>query len=119
MDRRSFIGGILGAVSSTALVVRASAQDIALFGRKVDEPVGLVNPDQTSNETLWGHDPYLYDRKGNAVAIVQSITVSHENLDTTLFGDSSKFNLPGLSRSELVATLIDPEEWGRHIRIGR
>lgn len=119
MFRRSFLKGVIGGVTSAGLVVAATPREIEAFASAVgDGPVVLdagrplgISAIASAQEAISGVHvgQALYNERGDLVACVTKlVTRRDQSFDVTLFDNTSKTYVPGLSR-----LVIEAEPVGR------
>lgn len=95
MERRGFLKGLFGGITSAGLIVTATPAEIEAFAQplKKDEPidlrrqapVGVVSPGET-----------LYNALGEQVAVITGIDISTPHVDITSYlGDQREFFIAG------------------------
>lgn len=87
------------------LVVQASQEDIAKFG-KTQRPIVLNDAPNDIAAFDFNHDQYLYNKFGQRVAVVTSVDVSVQPLDVTSHGDMASRFLKGPMRASIRAEAL-------------
>lgn len=112
MERRGFLKGLFGGITSAGVLIAASPAEIEAFASPLvkDAPVILDVPPKVMVEP----GEHLYNAKGELVAIVTQITSKMEPEDVTLAGDSQRVYQPGRTLFELQAVCVGIIHWDGH-----
>ena len=104
MERRNFLKGIIGGTAAAGgLIITASPADLEAFAAPIGLPVALA---PTPSEPLFNmfHGDFLYDRRGNPIAVVTEVRISHPYVDASTFeSPGSKLYVTGFTEVEIRA----------------
>lgn len=108
MDRRGFLKGTFGGVTSAGILIAAGDTDLDAFAKesKVGEVMGVAPLPIDIEQMAIGR--LLYDNKGNIVAVVQQINHYLSAHDASGWGDSASTYMRGLSNVRIIATAYGP-----------
>lgn len=101
MERRGFLKGVFGGITSAGIIIAGQPRALELFAAPLvkDEPLIVESPPLVSH----GIGEYLYNEHGERVAVVTHINVHHGLQPSSLWDDTYESVVQGLSRFELQA----------------
>jgi hypothetical protein len=107
MNRRGFLSGVFGGITSAGLILRASPSEIEAFASPLvpDQPLMMNIPSLTAV----GQE--LYNKHGDLVAYVSHIEVLRPNLEVTMAGDSHRKYMPSVASVHIQAVGVGPLTW--------
>jgi hypothetical protein len=109
MERRGFLKGLFGGVTSAGLIIAAKPADIAAFTAPLatKEPLIIDSP---AIDPAIGAGEHLYNSRGECVGIVTEVSIERENPMNSLFGQSGF--VPGLPSFKIRAEGIGTVQRG-------
>jgi hypothetical protein len=112
MERRGFLKGLFGGVTSAGLIVTATPQEIEAFASPLKKHAPLVL-DQPS-VSVTGSGEHIYNSRGEVVGIITEVTVMRNHLEVTSDRDTNEWIYPTLLRFDIKARGIGRVELGQH-----
>jgi hypothetical protein len=101
MNRRHFLAGVIGGPIAGGLLLRTAPEASAVL--IPDTPVIVTPPSRVTGTLAPDLDPYLYNRHGEPIALIESFTMSAESIDMTAYGDAFRHFAPGIQRVDIRA----------------
>jgi len=106
MDRRVFLSGVFGGITSAGLILAAKPEEIAAFTSPFvrDQPLVVNRPSGAAAQV--GQE--LYNKDGQIVALVQRIEWEYEPVEASMWGGSHKVFVQGMPRVHIQAIGVVP-----------
>lgn len=109
MERRGFLKGLFGGVTSAGLVIAASQSDIEAFASPLvrDAPLLLDRPAVAPARC----GEHLYNASGELVAIITELTLTRDPIEVTHAWDDKTMYVPGRLEIAIRAVGVGSVEW--------
>jgi hypothetical protein len=106
MERRGFLKGLIGGITSTGLIVQATQDEIAAFADPLAKPAPVVvAPAPMADDGTVDLGTELFNKKGELVAIITGVEIeTSPPIEITSFGASNRRVVQGLERNTVTIT---------------
>lgn len=104
MERRGFIRGVFGGITSAGLLIGGARDEIEAFAAPLVKQAPLVidiEPLQRSGPI--GHGEHLYNSRGELVAVVTAVHLTRAPVEVTSAFDNNRLFIPGVPTFSIEA----------------
>ena len=107
MDRRGFIRGAFGGVTSAGIILAAPSDAVEAFVSQVrrNDPLAVAI-DSPGMKVEPGH--WVFDREGNMLGVIESLDAHNTGIDVASLGDPRPQYIPGVSTVKATVVMYGP-----------
>lgn len=99
MERRGFLKGLIGGITSTGLFIAAKPDDVAALALPHESPILLAPEPMVQPSIERGQE--LFNARGELVAVVTGVSLTSDRIETTTFGHTNRQYMPRPARVDL------------------